>query len=220
MDSNSESDSSLEYDLQNLFESSEDEESIELSSKPSSRTSSGTSTPRPKHSIGAWIQAVTFLELGIPHLEITRKTGVSKAQLYKLRDKALSRGWDPKISGIVEISHIEDAPCSEQPKVSQDVTDHILKTVTQNSTTRGWSCARIAYEVSLIPGISQVSEKTVWRVLRENKYFSYKRTVKPGLKLEDKAARLKWYLEHEHWTLEDWKNMIWTDKTSVQLGSV
>jgi hypothetical protein len=27
-------------------------------------------------------------------------------------------------------------------------------------------------------------------------------------------------LDHEHWTLEDWKNVIWTDETSVQLGSV
>jgi hypothetical protein len=44
--------------------------------------------------------------------------------------------------------------------------------------------------------------------------------VKPGLKLEDKAERLKWCLDHEHWTLEDWKNVIWTDETSVQLGSV
>jgi hypothetical protein len=88
MDSDSESDSSSEYNLQNLFGSSEDEESIELLSKPSS----WTSTPCPKHNIGTRIQAVTFLELGIPHLEITRKTGVSKAQLYKLQDKALSRG--------------------------------------------------------------------------------------------------------------------------------
>ena len=83
MDSDLELDSNSEYDLQNLFESSEDEESYELSSEPS-EPSSGTSTPRPKYSIGARIQAVTFLELGISHLEITRKTSVSKAQLYKL----------------------------------------------------------------------------------------------------------------------------------------
>jgi hypothetical protein len=100
MDSNSELDSGLEYDLQNLFESFEDEESNELSSKPSSKPSSElsfelsfkpsselssrTSTPCPKHSIGARIQAVTFFKLGIPHQEITRRTGISTAQLYKL----------------------------------------------------------------------------------------------------------------------------------------
>src|SRR6059058_316153 len=107
-----------------------------------SEPSSGTSTP--KHSIGAQIQAVTFLELNIPHFEITSRTGISKAQIYKLRDKAISRGWDPKVSGIVEIHHVEDAPRSGRPKISQGVIDLILKTVTKNSTTRGWSCNRIA----------------------------------------------------------------------------
>ena len=97
--------------------------------------------------------------------------------------------------------------------------DSVLQTVTRNSTTRGWSCARIAFEVSSLSE-SQVSQRTVWRILQEHQYFSYKRTVKPGLKLEDKAARLKWCLEHKHWNLEDWKNVIWTDETSVQLGSV
>ena len=79
MDSDSEFDSDSEYDLQNLFESSEDEESYELSSELPSEPSSRTSTPRPKHSIGVRIQAVTFFELGIPHQEITRRIGISTA---------------------------------------------------------------------------------------------------------------------------------------------
>ena len=65
---------------------------------------------------------------------------------------------------------MEDTPCSGRPKVSQDVVDLILKTVTQNSTTQGWSCSQIAYEVSLVLKESQaakskVSDITVWRVL-------------------------------------------------------
>jgi len=186
MESDSEWASDSDYDLQNLFELSEDEESIE--------SLSTLSTSRPKHSIGARIQAVTFLDLGIPHSEITKRTGISKAQLYKTRDKAISRGW---VSGIVEVFHVEDAPRSGQPKVSQELVDSILKTVTQNSTTQGWSCSRIAFEVSSLSAIS-VSEKSVWRVLCKHKYFSYKRTVKPGLKLEDKVARLNWCLDYEH----------------------
>src|SRR5450432_819026 len=54
----------------------------------------------------------------------------------------------------------------------------------------------------------------------KNGYSSYKRTIKPGLKDEDKERRLKWYLDHKDWILEDWKNVIWTDETSVQLSSV
>jgi hypothetical protein len=81
-ESNSESDSDLGADL-------EPPPSLDLlPSEPSSRTS----TPQLKHSIGARIQAITFLELNIPHFEITSRTGISKAQIYKLRDKAISRG--------------------------------------------------------------------------------------------------------------------------------
>jgi hypothetical protein len=32
-----------------------------------------------------------------------------------------------------------------------------------------------------------------------------------------RAERLKWCIEHQHWTLEDWKNVIWSDETSVVL---
>ncbi len=57
MDSNSELDTDLEYDLQNLFELSEDEESYKLSSELSFNLSSSskTSTPRPKYLIRARI---------------------------------------------------------------------------------------------------------------------------------------------------------------------
>jgi len=32
-----------------------------------------------------------------------------------------------------------------------------------------------------------------------------------------RKQRLAWAKAHEHWTLEDWKNVIWTDETSVIL---
>jgi len=30
--------------------------------------------------------------------------------------------------------------------------------------------------------------------------------------------RLRWCLDHQDWTLDDWKNVIWSDETSVVLG--
>jgi hypothetical protein len=161
MDSDSNFDSDSEYNQEYNLEYSEsllsdDEELPESSSQllpaelppfepkpkpspselpPSELLPSGTSIPR--HSIGARIQAITLLELGIPHWDIKAKTGVSKSQLYKLQNKAINRGWDPKRSSIVEVYHVEDTPRSRRPKVSQDVVDLILKTVTQNSTIQG-----------------------------------------------------------------------------------
>jgi hypothetical protein len=54
-------------------------------------------------------------------------------------------------------------------------------------------------------------------------YRSYKRTFKPGLNKENRKSCLQWceeYSKENGWNLERWKNVIWTDETSVQLYSV
>jgi hypothetical protein len=178
---------------------------------------------KPKHCNGARIQAVTMLVLGLPTETIHAFTHISISQINRLFKKAKRRGFDPEVSKIVMVEHVQDEERPGRPKCSQVVRDLIIKTVTKNSTTRQWSCDRITYEVSLTPGIAKVSARTVYQVLIDEGYGSYKRTVKPGLTIENKKARLKWCLEHSKengWDLERWKNVIWTDETSVQLGGV
>jgi hypothetical protein len=146
------------------------------------------------------------------------KTDVIRSSIYKLRSKAISRGWIP--DELVEPEHVNDAPRSGRPTTSTATALFIIETMTKNSTTRGWSCARIAAEVTGTPGRQPVSASTVYRVLTENGYGVFKRTVKPGLTEEMKKARLAWCLERQHWTLDDWKNVIFSDETSVVLGGV
>jgi hypothetical protein len=122
---------------------------------------------------------------------------------------------------------VEDEPRTGRPKTSQLMVDLVLRVVTKNSTSRMFSCARISYEVGVelaktpIPGHPKApSAATVWRILKENGYLAYKRTIKPGLRLADKEARYDWCFKRKDWTLEDWKNVIWTNETSVQLRGV
>jgi hypothetical protein len=61
---------------------------------------------------------------------------------------------------------------------------------------------------------------TVYRVLIDNRYSSFKRTVKPGLTNNQKTARLRWCMIYKDWKIEDWKNVIFSDKTSVQIAAV
>jgi hypothetical protein len=58
----------------------------------------------------------------------------------------------------------------------------------------------------------------VGRVLKQQGFKWVKTTKKPGLKAAMKEARLAFALKYEHWTLEDWKNVIWSDETSIILG--
>lgn len=57
------------------------------------------------------------------------------------------------------------------------------------------------------------------RILKRNKFKPCKTTKKSGLTEEMKKARLMFCKMYEHWTLEDWRNVIWTDETSVVIGS-
>ena len=150
---------------------------------------------------------------------IQAETGISRSSVYKLKKKAIDRGlnWD---SGRIEPSYVDDVSRSGRPLLSKETKDLIEKIMTQNSTTRGYSCVKIAILVSATPGQVEVSASSVHRTLKERGYGTFKRTVKPGLNATQKNIRLKWCEEHKDWTLEDWKNVIFLDETSVQLSAV
>ena len=95
----------------------------------------------------------------------------------------------------------------------QETVDLIISIMTKNSTTRAWSCARISQEAA--KSSIMVSLSSVYRILKDNNYSSCKQTVKPGLTLDMKKACYNWCKAYEHQEMEDWKNVIWTDKTSV-----
>jgi hypothetical protein len=80
------------YDIDSYNDYLYSDSSSESNTRESTLEPSSIEASRPKHSIGARIQAISFLELNMPHFEIIAKTGISKAQIYKLREKALSRG--------------------------------------------------------------------------------------------------------------------------------
>ena len=114
---------------------------------------------------------------------------------------------------------MDDLPRSGRPRVSTYITVAILTILTRNSTTCGYSCRRIAQEVSShLPGVQFVLASTVYLILKAEGYGSYKRIVKPGLNQENKDKRLAWCIAHSienGWDLEKWKIVIWTDETSV-----
>ena len=86
----------------------------------------------------------------------------------------------------------------------------------QNSTTRGFSCAIITKEVRKRG--YKVALRTIWKVLMAVGYSQCKLTVKPSLNKQSKKERYEWCKVCEYWGIEEWKNVIFTDKTAVQLG--
>jgi hypothetical protein len=157
-------------------------------------------------------QALTLKSLGFPNAEIERITGIKPRTLRDLYQKALSRGFDPNTPKILD-SYIEDAPRSGRPTLQTPrKTAKLEKLITKNRSTREMNTIQLGAELG-------ISGTTVWRILRNGlKMRKTKPTRKPGLQKWMREERLQWCLDHQHWTLEDWKNVIWSDETSIVIG--
>jgi hypothetical protein len=107
---------------------------------------------------------------------------------------------------------VEDGKRSGRPKTTtKAVSQSILPNVYTDRNSREKSTEYLAYEYG-------ISRRSVLRVLKATGINYVKLTKKPGLTDETKTARLKFYRDHAGLTLKDWKNVIWTDETSVVLG--
>ncbi|CAL5989042.1 DDE_superfamily endonuclease domain-containing protein [Hexamita inflata] len=61
----------------------------------------------------------------------------------------------------------------------------------------------------------EISRRSAVEILHNHGVKSYKGKFKPILSQEQMDARLKWCLEREHWTVEDWKKYVFTDECGI-----
>ena len=65
-----------------------------------------------------------------------------------------------------------------------------------------------------------VTTQTVRNTLRKAGLKSAVKQKKPFLSRAHKRRRLEFALEHQHWTLDDWSRVVWSDETKInRLGS-
>ena len=64
----------------------------------------------------------------------------------------------------------------------------------------------------------KVSHNTLHRRLKEINLYSRIHRQKPVLKSQHKAARLYWARKYQHWTVQDWMRVIWSDESAIVLG--
>ncbi len=154
---------------------------------------------------------------GQTSVEVAEKTGLSVRQVNRIYARAIERGFDPNHRPfLLKNEWLEDAARSGRPpKQNPENVVKVTTKVCKDRYGREKSAADIAGELST-EGID-ISASTVLRILKKAGYKKTKPTRKPGLTKKMKEERLKWCKEHEHWTLEDWKRVIWSDETSVIL---
>jgi transposase len=165
------------------------------------------------HQITIRAQALALVTLAnMPVATVAEMTGISRQHIYILIKNAKQRGFNPTVDPRILEEYVIDAPRSGRPKeISPLVEQAIIETVTKDRAGREKSSEYLAYEA----GISQSS---TLRILKRSGLSKTKPTWKPGLTDAAKKRRLQFCLDHADWTLEDWKNVIWTDQTSIVLG--
>ena len=168
--------------------------------------------PGKKHSVGDRIQALALIEEGIPIGQVVEVSNMLKASIYQLKKTARSRGYDPTVSPHIKEKYVADAPRTGRSKVtSTEDETRIVEHVQKSRQGRKSTCVELGHKF-------EVSAMIIHRILRANGLRKRKPSWKPGLTDAMKAARYEFAQRHENWLIEDWKNVIWSDETSVVLG--
>ena len=168
-----------------------------------------------QHDVCVRAQVVSLkLVLKLDNSQIEALTRVKPRTIHNLVDKALERRFDPQSSPPVVLEeHVCDAPRPGRPKKQDDYKDQVLEKVRTDRFGREMTCAYISAKMG-----NTISPMTVWRILRTAGMKKTKPTRKPGLTKRMRAERLEFCLRYQHWTLEDWKRVIWSDETAVVLN--
>ena len=64
---------------------------------------------------------------------------------------------------------------------------------------------------------SNVSTRTVRRELREMGFHGQAAAHKPKITMHNAKRRLEWCKAHCHWTLEQWKQVLWSDESRLTI---
>ena len=110
--------------------------------------------------------------------------------------KGQDRAYNPAQCMGVKIEYVEDGKRSGRPKEISKLQIWLLASVKQDRNGREKSSEILAFEAG-------ISHSSVLRILHNHGFTIVKPSWKPGLSEAAKAARLRFCLDHQHWTLED-----------------
>jgi len=130
---------------------------------------------------------------------IASQLGRSKSAINKL------------IKMYKETGAVDVKPRSGRPKKLTDEDEENI--ITKVKKSRKFTAREIADYLNL-----QVSTATIKRALNRKGYYGRVAAKKPFITAENARRRLEWCKQHTTLTEEDWKKVIWSDETSVEIG--
>ncbi|KAI1007384.1 hypothetical protein K3495_g835 [Podosphaera aphanis] len=98
-------------------------------------------------------------------------------------------------------------PSKLRPRLRRQIV-HDITNETHRTPKKVAAALKEAYSVSVTP-------QTVRNVLQKAGLKAGKKVKKPALASRPRKGRLNFAQKHKEWTIEDWKRVIWSDKTKI-----
>ena len=151
---------------------------------------------------------------------------IHQNQILSMLDAGHSAGKIASATGyhISTISRLRSQHCSHIPKSaggrpSKLSSTNIRHAVHLISSGKAGTAVDVAKTLSNITN-QPLSAQTVRRSLKKAGMKAVVKKKKPFLKQRHRKARMDFVLTHQHWTVEDWKKVVWSDETKInRLGS-
>ena len=106
-----------------------------------------------------------------------------------------------------------NCPPRGRVKIITETKKHVIRRDILNGKLR--TAAEVHRE--LVREGYKVSNTTVKRALKSMGFEAKIKKKKPFLSKKHIAARYKWAQDHQHWTVNDWKRVVWTDETKINI---
>jgi transposase len=141
---------------------------------------------------------VDYIREGLSVKQTALKLGISKGTVSKYKNTHL-----PMVKPAAR-KRINIIPVPKLRVIQRDILSGKLKTAAE------------VYRELINEGY-ELSYMTVCRALRSIGFVARIKKKKPFLSKKHVQARYKWAKVHEHWTIEDWKKVVWSDETKINI---
>jgi transposase len=138
------------------------------------------------------------------------ESGINPSQIS--RDLQIPR---TTVNGTIQrILHQNDGKSSPRSGHPQSYTErdkrHIIQLIKRDPF--------ITYQAIRERTGLNVSSTTFLTILKESGYGHWRAKKRPKLTKEHAKLRLEWAKRHKDWTYTEWSKVIWSDKSSIELG--
>ncbi|KFM63642.1 Transposable element Tcb2 transposase, partial [Stegodyphus mimosarum] len=145
---------------------------------------------------------VGMLESGRSQTEVSRILNVNQSVISRLWQRFQRKG------------DVTRRPVSGRPRVTTSRQDRYLAISARRQ--RGSTARALGSALTVATGI-RISRQTVYRRLNHASLYARRPPVSIPLTSAQKRARLNWSLKHQHWSVGEWANVMFSDESRFNL---